>query len=129
MSIEIRDVAKGFVTNATLVRRGRTMGRLVFLQVGFLPESISTFAASKWSLFIRDCLMCFECWFVWKYYTATNTLQWISYQMSWQRGILDITIVASEIVRVNHAKSVATSLALAFHHFVMTNFHFIQVAV
>ena len=50
VSIEIRDVAKGFVTNAALVRRGRTMSRLVFLQVGFLPKSLMAHSALEWSL-------------------------------------------------------------------------------
>ena len=50
MSIEIRDVAKGFVTNAALVGRGRTMSRFVFLQVGFLPESLMAHHTLKWSL-------------------------------------------------------------------------------
>ena len=50
VSIEIRDVAKCLVTDTTLVRRGRTMRCLMFLQMGFLPKSLMAHHTLKWSL-------------------------------------------------------------------------------
>ena len=49
VSVEIRDMAKGLVTDAALVGRGRAMRRLVLLQMGFLPEPLMAHHALKWT--------------------------------------------------------------------------------
>ena len=49
VSVEIRDMAKGLVTDAALVGRGRAVRRLVFLQMGFLPEPLMAHHALKWT--------------------------------------------------------------------------------
>lgn len=49
MSVEIRDVTKGLVTDAALVGRGRAVRRLMFLQMGLLPEPLMAHHALKWT--------------------------------------------------------------------------------
>ncbi len=42
MGVEVGRVTEGFVADGALVGRGRAVGRLVFLQVSLLPETLVT---------------------------------------------------------------------------------------
>ena len=49
VSVEIRDMAKGLVTDVALIGRGRTMRCFMLLQVGFLSEPLMAHRAHKWT--------------------------------------------------------------------------------